>query len=87
MFCFPSEKKNGGKRREWIAKIKRATADGKQWVPTQYDRVCSAHFVDGQPTNENPFPTLDLGYNQPEKKCRRVLTRPGRRFKSSDDED
>ena len=26
LFCFPSEKKNGEKRKSWIAKVKRATA-------------------------------------------------------------
>ena len=92
LFCFPSEKKNGGKRKDWVAKIKRATTDGKQWVPTLYDRVCSAHFVDGRPTDENPSPTFNLGYTQIEKKCRRVLTRPGievedgSQGQSSDDE-
>ena len=25
-------------------------------------RVCSSHFVDGEPTPENPYPTKNLGY-------------------------
>ena len=35
--------------------------------------VCSRHFTDGLPTTENPYPTIDLGYERPEKKTRRQL--------------
>ncbi|KAJ8375535.1 hypothetical protein SKAU_G00061150, partial [Synaphobranchus kaupii] len=37
--------------------------------------VCSFHFVDKKPTEENPHPTLLLGYERPPEKRRRVLTR------------
>ena len=25
--------------------------------------MCSLHFIDGMPTEENPYPTKNLGYN------------------------
>ena len=39
-YRFPTEVQ---KREAWIAAIKR-----KNWVPTEYSRVCSAHFVSGK---------------------------------------
>jgi hypothetical protein len=36
-------------------------SSGKNWQPTENSRVCSQHFVDGQPTPEHPDPSLDLG--------------------------
>ena len=41
------------------------------WQPAPRDRVCSIHFVDGLATDENPIPTLFLGYESREKKSRR----------------
>ncbi|XP_053183953.1 uncharacterized protein LOC128367339 [Scomber japonicus] len=37
--------------------------------------VCSIHFVDKKPTEENPHPTLWLGYVKPPEKRRRILKR------------
>uniref|UniRef100_A0A667W8G4 THAP-type domain-containing protein n=1 Tax=Myripristis murdjan TaxID=586833 RepID=A0A667W8G4_9TELE len=37
--------------------------------------VCSFHFIDKKPTEENPHPTLWLGYDRPPDKKRRVLRR------------
>lgn len=37
--------------------------------------VCSFHFVDKEPTVENPHPTLWLGYEKSPEKKRRVLRR------------
>ena len=39
-YRFPAEKK---RRNSWIAAVKR---DG--WIPTEYSRLCSAHFITGQ---------------------------------------
>lgn len=36
---------------------------GDKWHPMSYDRVCSDHFVDGKPSAENPFPTLNMGHD------------------------
>ncbi|XDV26614.1 hypothetical protein PO909_030270 [Leuciscus waleckii] len=43
--------------------------------PTKTLYVCSFHFVDKKPTEENPHPTLWLGYEKPPEKRRRVLKR------------
>ena len=45
------------------------------WQPASKGRVCSIHFVDGLATNENPIPTLFLGYESKEKKSRKTLFR------------
>ena len=37
---------------------KREIRKGKVWTPKNSSRVCSAHFKDGQPTNENPDPRI-----------------------------
>ena len=33
-------------------------------MPNNDSRVCNLHFVDGEPTTENPDPTLQLGHNK-----------------------
>ena len=63
LFPFPTEKKDSEGRRRWTENIKREIRKGKVWTPKNSSRVCSVHFKDGQPTNENPDPTEDLGYN------------------------
>ena len=63
LFPFPTEKKDSEGRRRWKENIKREKRKGKVWTPKNSSRVCSVHFKDGQPTNENPDPTEDLGYN------------------------
>uniref|UniRef100_A0A671KKW8 THAP-type domain-containing protein n=1 Tax=Sinocyclocheilus anshuiensis TaxID=1608454 RepID=A0A671KKW8_9TELE len=37
--------------------------------------VCSFHFVEKKPTEDNPYPTLFLGYEKPPEKRRRLLRR------------
>ena len=63
LFPFPTEKKDSEGRRRWTENIKREIRKGKVWTPKNSSRVCSVHFKDGQPTNENRDPTEDLGYN------------------------
>ena len=46
------------------------------WSPGDGDMVFSEHFVDGMPTDENPSPSLRLGYEPPPKKATRVVLRP-----------
>lgn len=41
-YRFPSRATEKDRRRAWIAAVNR-----KNWVPTQYSWVCSAHFVSG----------------------------------------
>jgi len=59
---FPSENRNGEKREAWTKLLKRETAKRTAWNPCPSDKVCSLHFVDGVPSVENPYPTLNLGY-------------------------
>ena len=40
----------------------------KLWTPGPKSRIYSSHFVDGEPTAENPHPTLNLGYPNFEKR-------------------
>lgn len=42
--------------------MNRRLQDGSRWKPGSFHRICSKHFVDRAPTEQNPGPTLDLGY-------------------------
>jgi hypothetical protein len=45
-----------------FGKVNRQEQDtGRPWIPGKNSRVCSKHFVDGEPTALNPNPTLLLG--------------------------
>ena len=67
LFMFPSELRNGERRKQWITLMKRETLKKAPWTPKPSDRVCSEHFVDKIPTPENPFPSLKLGYTTEER--------------------
>nr|XP_055046211.1 THAP domain-containing protein 1-like [Misgurnus anguillicaudatus] len=59
--CFyriPSEKENPERRRLWICAIKRAfvTAEGKEWQPSKYTRLCSEHFIKGAKSDDPSSP-------------------------------
>lgn len=41
-------------RQKWIEFVGRPA----EWHPTYWSRICSRHFVDGQPTPETPLPTV-----------------------------
>lgn len=58
-YPFPTEKKNSKLRGKWLKLLRR---DDAYFVPTFKQRVCSLHFVDGEPTNEHPYPEL-FSYN------------------------
>ena len=36
----------------WAKAINRADDAGNLWMPTYYDRICSDHFISGQPSTE-----------------------------------
>ena len=56
--------KDPAHRREWIKLVNRQRNEGdsSMWQPKPDSKVCSFHFVDFQPTEANPHPTLSLGY-------------------------
>ena len=72
---FPGIKRNFKKREARMKRLKRATADNKEWNPCGNDRVSNEHFVDGILSAKNPNPTLKLGYQLKQTKLRRTLFR------------
>ena len=61
LYTFP--RRDDAIHEKWVLSVNRFdTATKTKWIPDKYSRVCSAHFVDSQPTDENPIPTVDLGY-------------------------
>ena len=52
-------------QRQWKACLNRKN-------PPKYIRVCSAHFIDGRPTMQNPIPKLGLGYEKKVKEGRKL---------------
>ncbi|GFR99804.1 THAP domain-containing protein 9 [Elysia marginata] len=44
--------------KQWITCISRQTLDGKPWQPTQYDKVCSEHFLPSDVTTGVGYKTL-----------------------------
>ena len=64
LFKFPNILRNGEKREKWIGQLRRENKDKTTWKPCDSDRVCSDHFVDGEPTVTYPFPELKLGYEK-----------------------
>lgn len=81
LYPFPTAKKEPERRRKWIKSINRKNPKtGKNWQPSDDDRVCSKHFVNGQPTEDHPFPTIDVGYNY---KPKQQKVRAGRKARTS----
>ena len=52
-----SSSKNALKRHQWVTMIKKGR---KNFNPGNETFVCSNHFVDGEPTQTHPYPTLSL---------------------------
>ena len=48
------------KRKKEVVHIKRNSL----WTASEFDRICSHHFIDGVPTEANPAPTLKMGHNK-----------------------
>ncbi|XP_048245576.1 uncharacterized protein LOC125376957 [Haliotis rufescens] len=53
--------------------LNRQVGAGQLWSPKKDSRVCSLHFVDGRPTKENPYPSLNPGFTDTERKVKRLL--------------
>ena len=76
LFNFPPAKKHpelGLLRCKLVSRAPSDQSNSSQprlWAPGPKSRICWSHFVDGEPTAENPHPTLNLGYPNFEKDCR-----------------
>ena len=76
LHTFPGPIKCKQLREACIKAVRREPFDKKgSWQPAPSDWVCFIHFVDGLATDENPIPTLFLGYESKEKESRRTLFR------------
>lgn len=74
-------------KKRWTQLINRRTSDGQLWQPSRSSRVCSVHFIDGEPTSTNPLPTLFLGHLPTGSKLstpRRKLVKHGPSSENSD---
>ncbi|XP_052224775.1 uncharacterized protein LOC127840402 [Dreissena polymorpha] len=71
LFPFPTKFKKPNEREKWKQLVGRR--DGtKLWSPSKDSRICSKHFVEGQPTLQNPYPSLHLGYSGADKRVSRM---------------
>ena len=62
LYPFPTESKDKDRKYRWARLIKRQNKNGSMWLPNKLSRVCSKHFIDREPTKENPDPILKMGY-------------------------
>ncbi|XP_057297916.1 uncharacterized protein LOC130628892 [Hydractinia symbiolongicarpus] len=69
LYPFPTTKKNPEKRKMWIQLLNRLAPGSKDklFEPSKDARVCSEHFLDGKPTECNPHPTENMGYDSRKK--------------------
>ena len=65
LFPFPTVAKDKEKRDRWIKLMNRIESGTKNKVfnPSKDARVCPTHFINGEPTVQNPDPVLSLGYD------------------------
>ena len=57
-------------------KYKQEQFEWTLWMPNKDSRVCNLHFVDGEPTAENPDPTLQLGHSKKTRASKRPPPTP-----------
>ena len=62
LFPFPTNKRNPERRERWKQLIGRKSGD-QLWYPLKDSRMCSQHFVNSEPSLDNPLPTMNLGYD------------------------
>ena len=68
LFNFPTKLKKPLERQKWIQLLNRSSSNqNKLWSPKKCSRICSNHFIDGIPTEENSYPTENMGYNSKRK--------------------
>ena len=77
LFNFPTEKKDPEARLLWCKLINRAPEGtllkSNIWTPGSKSRVCSSHFINQEPNKEHPYPVLNLGYPNYEKRVENLL--------------
>ena len=75
LFPFPTLLRDPDGRQRWIEAVNRADVKQpwKYMVPSKNQRVCSEHFIDGEPTGQHPDPELDLGYELPGSKRKTAI--------------
>ena len=49
---FRAHREDKAQNEAWAKAINRADESGKLWYPKYYDRICSAHFISGQPSKD-----------------------------------
>ena len=76
-FSFPSKKKSRLRKR-WLDLVRRV-----DFEPSRFDRICSLHFEDGEPTVSNPCPTLFSYNNFKEREDKRGLESITKRVNST----
>ena len=64
---FPTRIKKPVDKQNWIHLLNHVSSSNRLWSRKKSSRVCSIHFIDGVPTDENPYPTENLGYNSKRK--------------------
>ena len=79
LFTFPTKKSRPCDREKWKQLVNRVKPDKSAWTPGKQSRVCSIHFKDREPTEENPLPTEDLGYKSDRIKTK-LCKKPRRRL-------
>ena len=57
------KRKNKDVRGIWKILVNRVDGKNKLLSPSKDMRVCSQHFIDEESTEENPYPTENLGYD------------------------
>ncbi|XP_052820235.1 uncharacterized protein LOC128246068 [Mya arenaria] len=71
LFTFPTKIKNPERREKWKQLVGRSVGS-KLWSPPKDSRICSRHFIGGEPTLQNQLPTLHMGYEGAEKRVKRM---------------
>ncbi|XP_064479740.1 uncharacterized protein LOC135393136 [Ornithodoros turicata] len=56
-YKFPNKWFEQGRRRQWIAAVRRVNPDGTPWEPSQTTVICSCHFVGNEKSADQTHPS------------------------------
>ena len=64
LITFPTETKDSYARGIWVRNVNRQDSSSSTgiWKPNNDSRICSIHFISGEPTPAHPYPTLNMGH-------------------------